>query len=223
MEDGRCKLGLAGRLELVGLIEQGATMRAAAAALGVAPATAHRWWHRWQGASEAGAFVAVVSAGAAAGPAVAVRGGSAPGRSGGSSTRGPGRTLGRRRLAGLVGHRRSTIHKVLARHGCSRRRRSPERQTFRRYEWSQPGALLHMDTKRLQRFALAGSLGERRSDRACRQPRRRLRLRALRRRRPQPPGLRRAAQRRQRPRGHGHAGARDRMDCASRAAGRRRR
>ena len=53
MEDGRCKLGLAGRLELVGLIESGSTLRAAAAALNVAPATAHRWWHRWQAASDA--------------------------------------------------------------------------------------------------------------------------------------------------------------------------
>ena len=52
MEDGRCKLGLQGRLELVRLIENGSTLRAAAAALGVAPATAHRWWHRWQAASE---------------------------------------------------------------------------------------------------------------------------------------------------------------------------
>src|SRR3954462_14739722 len=51
MEDRRCKLGLAGRLELVELIEQGSTLRAAAAALNVAPATAHRWWHRWQAAS----------------------------------------------------------------------------------------------------------------------------------------------------------------------------
>ena len=50
MEDGRCKLGLQGRLELVMLIEQGSTLRAAAAALSVAPATAHRWWHRWQDA-----------------------------------------------------------------------------------------------------------------------------------------------------------------------------
>ena len=53
MEDGRCKLGLQGRLELVRLIEAGATLRAAAAALSVAPATAHRWWHRWRDASEA--------------------------------------------------------------------------------------------------------------------------------------------------------------------------
>ena len=50
MEDRRCKLGLQGRLELVRRIESGATMRAAAAALGVAPATAHRWWHRWRAA-----------------------------------------------------------------------------------------------------------------------------------------------------------------------------
>ena len=53
MEDGRCKLGLAGRLELVLLVERGSTLRAAAAALNVAPATAHRWWHRWLAASEA--------------------------------------------------------------------------------------------------------------------------------------------------------------------------
>lgn len=53
MDDGRCRLGLGGRLALVRLIEEGATMRAAAAALGVAPATAHRWWHRWQGANQA--------------------------------------------------------------------------------------------------------------------------------------------------------------------------
>jgi hypothetical protein len=42
MEDRRCKLGLQSRLELVRLIEQGSTLRAAAAALSVAPATAHR-------------------------------------------------------------------------------------------------------------------------------------------------------------------------------------
>src|SRR4051794_27440708 len=48
MEDRSCKLGLAGRLELVLLIESGSTLRAAAAALNVAPATAHRWWHRWR-------------------------------------------------------------------------------------------------------------------------------------------------------------------------------
>jgi transposase len=41
------KLGLAGRLALVRAIDQGMTLRAAAAAFSVSPATAHRWWHRW--------------------------------------------------------------------------------------------------------------------------------------------------------------------------------
>ena len=53
MEDGRWKLGLAGRLEPVRFIESGSTLRAAAVALGVAPATAHRWWHRWEQATDA--------------------------------------------------------------------------------------------------------------------------------------------------------------------------
>jgi transposase InsO family protein len=45
---------------------------------------------------------------------------------------------------------------VLWRNGVSRRRSSRPRQTFRRYEWAQPGALLHMDTKRLERFDKPG-------------------------------------------------------------------
>ena len=52
MEDRRCKLGLAGRLELVRLVEEGYSFRVAVGALGVAPATAYRWWHRWRAASE---------------------------------------------------------------------------------------------------------------------------------------------------------------------------
>jgi transposase len=46
------KLGLAGRLALVQAIEQGLSLKTAAAAFSVSPATAHRWWHRWSGASE---------------------------------------------------------------------------------------------------------------------------------------------------------------------------
>jgi transposase InsO family protein len=63
--------------------------------------------------------------------------------------------LGPGRLAGLLGRSRSTIHKVLARHELSRRRRPP-RQTYKRYEWDEPGALLHMDVKRLARFDRPG-------------------------------------------------------------------
>ena len=41
------KLGLGGRLALVRRVEEGRSLRAAAHAFGVSPATAHRWWHRW--------------------------------------------------------------------------------------------------------------------------------------------------------------------------------
>jgi len=41
------KLGLAGRLALVRAVEEGMSLKAAAAAFSVSPATAHRWWHRW--------------------------------------------------------------------------------------------------------------------------------------------------------------------------------
>lgn len=43
------KLGLAGRLALVRAIEEGLSLKAAAAAFCVSPATAHRCWHRWLG------------------------------------------------------------------------------------------------------------------------------------------------------------------------------
>jgi transposase InsO family protein len=120
-----------------------------------APATAHRWWHRWQDATDA---ERASRSCLRARPPVPR---SCPWR---LSTEDEQRILDARRrtnygparLAGLVGFRRSTIHKVLVRHGCSRRRRSPQQRSFRRYEWAQPGALLHQDTKRLQRFAVAG-------------------------------------------------------------------
>ena len=41
------KLGLAGRFALVSAIEEGMSLKAAAVAFSVSPATAHRWWHRW--------------------------------------------------------------------------------------------------------------------------------------------------------------------------------
>ena len=49
---GNAALGPAGRLALVQAIESGMTQKAAAAAFCVAPATAHRWWHRWRSADE---------------------------------------------------------------------------------------------------------------------------------------------------------------------------
>src|SRR3954467_14795447 len=52
------KLGLAGRVALVRAIEQGLSLKVAAAAFSVSPATAHRWWHRWlDGGRQPGALL----------------------------------------------------------------------------------------------------------------------------------------------------------------------
>jgi transposase InsO family protein len=60
-------------------------------------------------------------------------------------------------LAFLTGRHRSTIWKVLHRHGVSRRpRRRPFRQTTRRYEWTEAGALLHIDAFELPKFDRPG-------------------------------------------------------------------
>jgi transposase InsO family protein len=155
VEDGRCKLGVGGRLQLIRFLEEGASLRAAAAQSSVSVATAHKWWHRWQAASEA------EKASRACLRARAPRPCSCPWQLEQAAER---RILDARertnygpaRLAGLVGYRRSTVWKVLARHGVSRRRRAPRERAFRRYEWAEPGALLHMDTKRLQRFYVPG-------------------------------------------------------------------
>jgi transposase InsO family protein len=151
---GNAALGPAGRLALVQAIESGMTQKAAAAAFCVAPATAHRWWHRWRLASalerSSGSWLADrpctphrqprrLSA-AEEEPILRARR---------ETNLGPGR------LAGICRRSRSTIWKVLHRHGLSRRR-GPGRQTYRRYEWSRPGALLHVDVARLARFERPG-------------------------------------------------------------------
>jgi transposase InsO family protein len=60
------------------------------------------------------------------------------------------------RLTWLTGRHRSTIWKVLRRHGVSRQRRSQRPQTTRRYEWTETGALLHIDAFELPKFDRPG-------------------------------------------------------------------
>jgi transposase InsO family protein len=144
------KLGLAGRLALVRAIEDGQSMKAAAAAFSVSPATAHRWWHRWlEGGRRAEALLD---------------------RS--SRPRHSPRLLaaelqericvcrretgwGPRLVAGATGFAHSTVWKVLRRAGISRRP-AAVREPANRYEWPCPGDLLHMDTSRYARFLRPG-------------------------------------------------------------------
>jgi transposase InsO family protein len=148
------KLGLAGRYALVCAIEEGMTLKQAAACFSVSPATAHRWWHRWLEASvEARATLACLFD-----------------RS--SRPRRSPRQLapeleaaicdcrrktgwGPRLVAGATGFCHSTVWKVLKRAGISRPPR-PVREPANRYEWPCPGDLLHMDTSEYARFARPG-------------------------------------------------------------------
>ncbi len=144
------KLGLAGRLALVRAVEEGMTLKAAAAAFSVSPATAHRWWHRWL---DSGRVVAAL-----------LDRSSRPRRS--------PRLLsvelqqricdcrretgwGPRLVAGATGFAHSTVWKVLRRAGLSRRP-AKAKEPANRYEWPCPGDLLHMDTSRYARFSRPG-------------------------------------------------------------------
>jgi transposase InsO family protein len=130
------------------------TQKAAAAAFCVAPATAHRWWHRWRLASEeqrsSGKWLLDRSSRPHRQPRRLSPAEEEPILQARAQT-----NLGPGRLAGICRRARSTIWKVLHRHGLSQRRKVA-RETFRRYEWSEPGALLHVDVARLARFNRPG-------------------------------------------------------------------
>lgn len=154
MQDRRCRFGLAARIEMVRRREAGESFREIAAGLACSPATVKTNCDRWQEASaEARADFSCLH----------------PRRPVPKSCphaltaeeeqrilRARERTnWGPMRLTALTGRHRSTIWKVLKRHGVSRRRRGT-RQTFKRYEWSQPGALLHIDAYRAPKFLQPG-------------------------------------------------------------------
>ena len=154
MQDRRCRFGLAARIEMVQRRQAGESLRAIASALACSPTTVKTQCDRWAQADEAARAdwscldprrpiprscpwaldvddeQRIVDARART-------------------------NWGPMRLAALVGRHRSTVWKVLCRHGVSRRRRST-RQTFRRFEWSQPGALLHIDAYKAPKFDTPG-------------------------------------------------------------------
>jgi transposase InsO family protein len=130
------------------------SLKAAAAAFSVTPATAHRWWHRWR---EAGAE-------ARAGLACLVDRSSRPRRSlrqlapeleEAICTCRRATGWGPRLVAAATGFAHSTVWKVLRRAGISRPPR-PVKEPANSYEWPCPGDLLHMDVSRYARFARPG-------------------------------------------------------------------
>jgi transposase InsO family protein len=157
------KLGLAGRCALVQAIGDGMSMKAAAVAFNVSPATAHRWWHRWLDASEEARETLSCLFDRSSRPHHSPRQLAAELAEAICSCR-RATGWGPRLVGSTTGFPHSTVWKVLKRAGLSRPPRA-EREPARRYEWPCPGDLLHMDVSEYVRFKQPGHrvTGDRRS------------------------------------------------------------
>jgi transposase InsO family protein len=144
------KLGLAGRLALVRAIEEGLSLKAAAAAFKVSPATAHRWWHRWLAGGRQASALLDRSSRPHRSPRLL-----APGLQARICDCRRKTGWGPRLVAGATGSAHSTVWKVLKRAGLSRRP-AAVKEPANSYEWPCPGDLLHMDTSRYARFLRPG-------------------------------------------------------------------
>lgn len=146
----RAKLGLAGRHEPVSAIEDGVSQREAAARFGVSPATANKWWRRWEQASDGERRSLECLCDRSSRPHRSPN--ELPAEEQARICEVRAHTgWGPRLIAGSVGRPHSTVHRTLQRGGCSRQPK-PEREQVVRDEWECPGDLLHMDTKRYARF-----------------------------------------------------------------------
>jgi transposase InsO family protein len=148
------RLGPAGRVALVELVASGSTLRAAAAAFNVAPATAHRWWHRFIDAAVSDRAVGSWAHDRSSCPHRQPRRCPAEVEAKICAVR-QATGWGPRLVAGATGQSHSTVWKVLWRHGLSRVARG-ERGEPNRYEWPCPGDLLHMDVCTYARFSRPG-------------------------------------------------------------------
>ena len=154
MTDGRCRFGPRAKREMVSRLLAGEKARAIARSIGCSPSTVTTARDRWRQASPQQR-----ADGSWCLPRRPVPK-SCPWRLSAAEEQrildARARTnWGPMRLQAITGRHRGTISRVLARHGVSRRRR-PGRQTFRRFEWSQPGALLHIDAYSAPKFLAPG-------------------------------------------------------------------
>jgi transposase InsO family protein len=155
MLDGRCRFGPRAKREMVARVLAGEHARAVARSMGCSPSTVTSARDRWLVASEAERASGVWCAPRRPVPrscpwALDARAEQAILDARARSNWGP------MRLTWLTGRHRSTIWKVLKRHGVSRQRRTQRPQTTRRYEWAEAGALLHIDAFELPKFDRPG-------------------------------------------------------------------
>jgi transposase InsO family protein len=154
MTDGRCSFGPRAKREMVSRLLAGEKARAIARSMGCSPTTVTTARDRWLEASER---ERVEGSWCAPRPPVPK---SCPWALSAADEQrildARARTnWGPMRLQAITGRHRGTISRVLSRHGVSRRRRG-QRQSYRRFEWSQPGALLHIDAYSAPKFLEPG-------------------------------------------------------------------
>jgi transposase InsO family protein len=130
------------------------TLKQAAACFSVSPATAHRWWHRWQEAGEEARTTLSCLFDRSSRPHRSPRQ-LAPELAEAICACRRKTGWGPRLVAGATGFCHSTVWKVLRRAGISRPPK-PARESTSRYEWPCPGDLLHMDTSEYARFQRPG-------------------------------------------------------------------
>jgi transposase InsO family protein len=157
MQHANAPLTPNGRLRMVLLVEEdGLSLGAAAAVSGVAKSTCWEWLRRWRVASEQDRCTLVCLRDRSSRPRRSPN--QVPPAEAAMICERRQRTGWSPRLLACepdITRAHSTIHRVLRRGGCSRRPR-PAQPTVVRYEWPCPGNLLHMDVKKLARFAEPG-------------------------------------------------------------------
>lgn len=148
MSHPNARLNIHGRLLLVSRIEKGWTVCAAARAAGVSRQTAGKWFKRYRQGGREG-LADASSRPHHTRPCVPKRRCRRILKARMLLRRGPHFLAWRLRIA------RSTIYAVLKRHGVSRLK-TREREPVVRYEWPEPGDLVHLDVKKLGRIPAGG-------------------------------------------------------------------
>ena len=151
---GNARLSPRGRRGMVALIEHGVSLRQAAAASGVSVATAHRWWQRWQAASEEGRVSRACLSDRSSRPHHSPRRSSREVEAKVCECR-EQTGWSPRAIADATGVAHQTVWRILQRFGLSRRPRAAKEAVVR-YEWPCPGDLLHIDVCEYARFDKPG-------------------------------------------------------------------
>lgn len=150
MAHRNARLTPTGRVLLCQRIAAGAPIAHVAAAMGISRQCASKWWHRWLELGETGLQDRSCA------PIRRVR--IAPKIEARVLQLRRTRKWGPDRIAGYIGQAPSTVHRVLVRHGVNRLDRldRPTGRQIRRYEHPHPGAMVHVDVKKLGRIPRGG-------------------------------------------------------------------